>query len=78
MISRRVKVLVSTRNHPSMSVTGTKRISRDVRSLVLSGRKRIWRSRAPTSEFDPTRTSNLTNPEAGRVPFHTRRPVAKC
>ena len=37
-----------------MSVLGTKRTSRDVRSLVAIGGKRTWRLRAPTSEFDST------------------------
>jgi len=33
---------------------GTKRTSRDVRSLVaIGGGKRTWRPPAPTSEFDP-------------------------
>ena len=36
MISRRVKVLVSTRNHPSMSVAGTKRTSYDVRYAPIA------------------------------------------
>jgi hypothetical protein len=54
-----------------MSVIGTKRTSRDDRSLVAIGGKRTWRLRAPTFEFDPTTTSSLINPEAGIVPFHT-------
>jgi hypothetical protein len=41
--------------YPRRSVVGVKRTSRDVRSS-LSGGKRTWRLRAPTSEFDPTAT----------------------
>ena len=38
---------------------GTKRTSCNVRSLVAIGGKRTRRLRAPTSEFDPTRTLTL-------------------
>jgi hypothetical protein len=37
MISRRVKVLVSTRNHPSMSVAGTRRHFAALRGMIAMG-----------------------------------------
>src|ERR1700686_1915332 len=43
---------------PITSAVGTKRTSRVPAVWSLSGGKRTWRLRAPTSEFDPTRTSS--------------------
>jgi hypothetical protein len=44
----------------------------------LSGAKLTSDFGAVRAAFDPTETSNLIAPEAGWVPFLTRRPIAKC